>query len=110
MKMIQRIDEFRRLWGMIISPNIGKVDLLSAFNSTTEQTIKPVYEIHIPCPVDAQIWRWMRFDDDVLEHGLGRLRTKVMRKEITDADGAGRYLTAVFCAEAKRRVEIGVVL
>jgi hypothetical protein len=45
MTTLERIDQFRRLWSVII----------------------PQQE----CPKDDQIWRWVsRFDDPVLEHGF----------------------------------------
>jgi hypothetical protein len=80
MTTLERIDQFRRLWSVIIPQQ--------------------------RCPEDAQIWRWVsRFDDSVLEHGLGRLRTKILKGEVTTLDSAGRYLTAVLTHESQRRSE-----
>jgi hypothetical protein len=79
MTTLSRVDAFRRLWTMIIEK--------------------------IECPPDSQIYRWIsRFNDAILEHGLTRLRTKILQGSITDADSAGRFLTAVFSAETQRRI------
>lgn len=88
---IERIDSFRRLWGVIVSG----VDARVLSGSSVDRT-------QIECPEDGQIYRWVsRFDDTLIEHGLNRLRTKILRGEIKTADSAGRYLTGVLCAEAR---------
>ena len=90
---IDRIDGFRRLWVAIVP----KVDARDTPGHEGEVT-------RLQCPPDSQIWRWVsRFDDSVLEHGLGRLRSKMLQGDIKTADSAGRYLTAVLCAEMQRR-------
>jgi hypothetical protein len=82
MNTLTRIDEFRRLWGIIIEK--------------------------IACPTDSQILRWQRrFDDAAMEHALNRLAAKVRRGEIISAESAGKYVTAVLLAEEKKSPLVG---
>jgi hypothetical protein len=94
MTTIERIDNFRRLWSVILRKSVQSV--------TSESQVQVTC---IECPSDDQIYRWVsRFDDAVLEHGLNRLRVKILKREITQSDSAGRYLTAVLIAESQRRI------
>jgi|SRR5579863_6333669 len=97
MTTIERIDSFRRLWGAILPKREKSVPSQNGVGGTLNSP-------QIPCPDDAQVWTWISLaDDGVIEHGLKRLRTKVLQGEITSPDSAGRYLTAVLRAEAERR-------
>jgi hypothetical protein len=87
-----RINNFRALFRLILE----RSEKVSLSNSEPRMTLT--------CPDDDQIWRWVsKYDDTVLEHGLMRLQSKVVQGKITDSDSAGRFLTAVFSSETRRR-------
>jgi hypothetical protein len=96
MNTIGRIDAFRRLWNVFFPK--------SGFGVTKASSAEVTL---IPCPDDVQISLWLLMaEDDVIEHGLRRLRAKVRYGEITSPESAGRYLTAVLKAESQRRQEV----
>jgi len=72
MTTLERIDNFRRLWRAIL-PKTEKCVPSSSSGLGTP----------ISCPDDAQVWTWISLaDDDVIEHGLKRLRTKILQGEL----------------------------
>lgn len=79
---IERIQQFRALWNVVIKP-IGA---------------------SLECPHDAQIFRWIsRFSDEVVSYALSRLQVKISKGEIVASENAGRFLTAVMAAEDRAR-------
>jgi hypothetical protein len=96
MKTLERIDNFRRLWGAIL-PKPGQ-SVISGMG------VGMTRHLALGCPDDSQVFIWVTMaDDDVIEHGLKRLRAKILQAEIVTAESAGRYLTAVLRAETVRR-------
>ena len=72
MDTLERIDRFRRLWGIIVQVGV---------------------------PTDAQFYRWTRFSDSVFEHALKRTAAKARTGEVRTLDAAERYATGVMLKE-----------
>ncbi len=70
MTTLERIDNFRRLWRAILPKTEKRVPSSSSGLGTV-----------ISWPDDARFGRAFPSDDDVIEHGLKRLRTKILQGE-----------------------------
>ncbi len=79
MTIFERIDRFQRVWDLLI-PQFSRPD-------------------------DAQVYRWAgRFDDEALDHGLQRVRSKIVKGAIVSQDAAARYLTGVLLNEERLKI------